>query len=330
MAFPASPEYGDRPEQFLIQDPFNLRKQVLPILTINRTTGLLTGLGTGFRADPFETYLTAEHVLKDHFEALEAEDNSRIAAAVFSMGLVFGRVGLKRELFAPVSSAFAMRSLSEEPVLLLGQPAPRRIILDLMRFHLDMSNVPDGHRTPPAFIRTAGASPAIGDRVMAVGYPELTYLQGAGESAARIFTERMYGAVGTVINILPTGRGQSYPWPTLEVDANWRSGMSGGPVFNEAGEVIGIVSSSIAPSEDMPGVGYAVDFSRVLLPRMVPSIVSNSPGSYRGYGVVRRSPWQLAGLFPNAEQAQKLRATLGPEFEVHLGTNRYGTDDFIW
>jgi hypothetical protein len=92
MPFPASPRHGDAPDQFLIQDPFNLRKQVLPVLTINRETGLLTGLGTSFRADPFETYLTAEHVLKDHFEAVEGGDNTEIAAALFSIGLVFGTV----------------------------------------------------------------------------------------------------------------------------------------------------------------------------------------------------------------------------------------------
>jgi serine protease Do len=330
VAFPASPRHGDSPEQFLIQDPFSLRKRVLPILTINRATGLLTGLGTGFRADPFETYLTAEHVLKDHFEALEAGDNSEIATVLFSMGPVFGKVGLMRELFAPVSAVFAMRSLHEEPEPLLGQPASRRIILDLMRFHLDMSSVPDGHRTPPVPIRTAGFSPSVGDRVMAVGYPELTCLQGADEKAAIVITERMYGAVGTISGLLPKGRGRSYPWPTLEVEANWRSGMSGGPVFNEAGEVIGIVSSSVAPSADMPGVGFAVDFSRTPLPRMVPSIVANHPGSYRGYGVVQGNPWRLAGLFPDVERAEQLRAMLGPKFEVHFGTNRSGTDDFIW
>jgi hypothetical protein len=122
MSFPASPQHGVSPNQFLIQDPFNVRKQVLPILTINRETGLLTGLGTGFRADPFETYLTAEHVLKDHFEAAEEGDNTEIAAALFSIGLVFGTVGLKRELFAPISQVFSLRSLNEPPAQLIGQP----------------------------------------------------------------------------------------------------------------------------------------------------------------------------------------------------------------
>ena len=35
---------------------------------------------------------------------------------------------------------------------------------------------------------------------------------------------------------------------TIEVEATWLSGMSGGPVFNEAGEVIGLVSFSLEPS----------------------------------------------------------------------------------
>jgi hypothetical protein len=33
------------------------------------------------------------------------------------------------------------------------------------------------------------------------------------------------------------------PWPIFRVAADWPGGMSGGPVFNEAGHVVGIVSA---------------------------------------------------------------------------------------
>jgi serine protease Do len=38
-----------------------------------------------------------------------------------------------------------------------------------------------------------------------------------------------------------TGPGHNR-WPTIVVDQNWPPGMSGGPLFSENGNVVGIVS----------------------------------------------------------------------------------------
>jgi serine protease Do len=39
-------------------------------------------------------------------------------------------------------------------------------------------------------------------------------------------------------------------WPTITVDADWKSGMSGGPVFNENGDVVGIVSRGVDSGDE--------------------------------------------------------------------------------
>jgi serine protease Do len=107
--------------------------------------------------------------------------------------------------------------------------------------------------------------------------------------------------------------------------------MSGGPVFNEAGEVIGIISTSLPPGDGHLGVGYATDLSRVGLEHMIPSLDPDNPGCFIAYGVFRSKPWHLVRLFPDEAQAEACRSSLGDDdYEVRRGSNRYGTDDFIY
>lgn len=329
MAFPIRPAAGESETQFLVQDPFRLRKQILPLLTVDKSDGFLTGLGTAFLADPFGTFLTAEHVLKEHVETPELRE-SAVAAALFGMGLVYGTVGLRSEFFAPIRAIQLWRRAREEQHPLIGPAPSPRIVADAISFHVDATRVPGNTFAPPLPLRLSGARPQVGDRVMALGYPELTCLRHDSPDRALIFTERMYGAVGTVMSLLPEGRGSTYPWPLIEVEAHWRSGMSGGPVINEAGEVIGLVSFSLEPGDGLPGVGYATDLARVRIDRLVPTLDSVNPGCFRCYGVFRSAPWHLSGVFPDRSQAEAHRATLGPGYEVRFGTHRFGSDDFLF
>lgn len=328
MAFPIDPDRHDSLEQFLIQDPFNLRKQVLPILTVDKDSGFLTGLGTAFRVDPFGTFVTAEHVLKDHFETPELRETA-VATVLFGMGLVYGVVDLSSKYFAAIREAMRWRAAVAEPPALIGSPQPPRMIADVMRFRVDASAVPGPQSAPPLPVRLSGQRPEVGDRVMAIGYPELTCLQHDEPGKAMRFTERMYGAVGTITGLLPHGRGSSYPWPLIEVQAHWRSGMSGGPVFNEQGEVIGLVSFSLEPDGDLPGVGFATDLAGVQLHRLVPGIDPSNPGLALGWGVLRGSPPHLAGFFRDREQGMAFQRDLGDGYEVRFGSHRIGSDDFI-
>lgn len=328
MAFPIRPADGESETQFLVQDPFQLRKQVLPLLTVDKADGFLSGLGTSFLADPFGTFLTAEHVLKEHFETPALREGA-VAAALFGMRLVFGTVGLRSEYFAPISDIQFWRRSREEQNPLFGPASPPRIVADAVGFHVDATKVPGSKFAPPMPLRLSGARPQVGDRVMALGYPELTCLRHDSPDRALIFTERMYGAVGTVRSLLPHGRGSMYPWPLIEVEAHWRSGMSGGPVINEAGEVIGLVSFSLEPDDGLPGVGFATDLAGIGIDRLVPTLDPLNSGFYRCHGVLRSAPWHLSGVFPDREQAEEHLATLGPGYEVRFGSHRFGSDDFV-
>jgi hypothetical protein len=49
-----------------------------------------------------------------------------------------------------------------------------------------------------------------------------------------------------------------------------------------------------------------------------------------GWGVVRNGPWHFVGIYPTKEEAEAKAAAMGPEYEVHYGENREGSDDFLW
>lgn len=55
-----------------------------------------------------------------------------------------------------------------------------------------------------------------------------------------------------------------------------------------------------------------------------------NPGWIKGWGVVRRSPWDLVGLFPTKVEAEAERAKLGPNYEVGYGSRRLGSNDFMF
>lgn len=172
--------------------------------------------------------------------------------------------------------------------------------------------------------------PKVGEVVFAVGYPELGFEALNGDEVARYLKEGMFGVYGQVTNLYPNGRDRTRTSPGFEVEANWPSGMSGGPVFNQRGQVIGVVSSSLPPSDEGPGVGYAT--SLAMIPnafRLAPTLDIDNPGCRLGFGVYCADPWHLLGVFRSQGDAEHLRAQLPPGYLVSWGSHRLGGDDFV-
>jgi serine protease Do len=129
------------------------------------------------------------------------------------------------------------------------------------------------------------------------------------------------------------GRDESTPTPVFEVECNWLPGMSGGPVFNSSGEVIGLVSRAMEVSSDElgNGVGWATCFSSIpYLGDLVPTLDPTNPRWRRGWAVVRPDPWHLADFFKTESEAQQLKNSIDADYQVKYGVNKFGTDDFIY
>ena len=95
------------------------------------------------------------------------------------------------------------------------------------------------------FVRFTQDEPRVGDWVMAVGNP--------------------FGLGGTVTTGIISARGRdigSGPYDDfLQLDASINRGNSGGPSFNQQGEVIGVNTAIFSPSGGSVGIGFAVPAS---------------------------------------------------------------------
>lgn len=101
--------------------------------------------------------------------------------------------------------------------------------------------------------------PMVGQQITAFGYPKTKVRQLVdGEYKVQLAP---LTAGGTVREMHPTGRDRSMlPFPCFRTDARMDAGMSGGPVFNEAGRVCGVVTSSYDYDPTVPTVSYASMF----------------------------------------------------------------------
>lgn len=101
----------------------------------------------------------------------------------------------------------------------------------------------------------------VGDRVLAIGNPlgELTFSMSGG----------MVSCVNRAINVDGT------PFNMIQTDTSINPGNSGGPLFNQYGEVIGIVSAKYSSysSESVEGLGFAIPMNDVFA--MIEDIMTN-------------------------------------------------------
>lgn len=94
----------------------------------------------------------------------------------------------------------------------------------------------------------------VGDRIFVVGAPMgLSHSLTVGYISARRHAQQVLGSMSAM--------------EIFQTDAAINSGNSGGPMFNERGEVVGIVSSILTRSGGFEGIGFAVtsNLARFLL-----------------------------------------------------------------
>ena len=169
---------------------------------------------------------------------------------VAESGLVrFGEVGSGVLISADgkvMTAAHVVHAMDEINVEFIGgETVPARVVAsepaaDLSLLQLE--RVPAGVKVA----RLANSSAVrVGDQVLVVGAPYgLSYSLSVGYVSAR-------WAPNTVYRAFPLAE-------FLQTDATINTGNSGGPMFNLAGEVVGIVSHNISKGGGSEGLGFVV------------------------------------------------------------------------
>jgi serine protease Do len=126
-----------------------------------------------------------------------------------------------------------------------GKTLNAKVIGTDPRTDLALLKVTEGGSFP--FVQLAPAKPRIGDWVLAVGNP--------------------FGLGGTVTAGIVSAQGRdigSGPYDDfLQIDAAVNRGNSGGPTFNQKGEVVGVNTAIYSPSGGNVGIAFAVPASTV-------------------------------------------------------------------
>ncbi len=269
------PEYDENLENnfFLVQDPFNLRKAIIPLFH-ETTDGMMRGLGTAFGISQHGALLTADHVIsgfRDQSNAIDKNDlNPKFAypkneflTAFLSPGLVFGTVNIGQRHFPKITSIQTPIKPGDDPLMTLRG-----------EHHFTPADISVLHTQPLSEeLHTLSLDfntdqLKIGDLVVAVGYPKIDTTAEKFPSIVVHVAEGMFASYGRVTALYPEGRDRTNSTPVFEVDAHWPSGMSGGPVFNAKGHVIGLVSRSIESSDGHKGVGWATWLGKIKSPIM--------------------------------------------------------------
>jgi len=99
-------------------------------------------------------------------------------------------------------------------------------------------------------------TPKVGEELLLCGFRAAASAFSIKEGSPIETTGEVRISRGAVTKRYPKGRDSSMvPWPVVEVACPARGGMSGGPVFDSGGTLIGLVCSSVEISEH-EGVSY--------------------------------------------------------------------------
>lgn len=324
-------------EPTLIQDPFGLRKAVVPLFLAAGEQ--FVGAGSAFHVDFWGNLLSADHVISDmrarhRLAASSSGQNVNFkfgpddwhSYVINGVGLVFGTVGLPPGAISLVRSVYSEVVDRDDPIAQMRGERVVQAAADLAYLRV---TEPPPKMVGTIPIRLSGWRPRRGEWVCALGYPELDAKRSVSRENVVTLSERMHYAFGQIADAHPTGRGTDTN-PVVEVRCNWPSGMSGGPVFNQAGEVVGVVSRSLAAAEG-EDAGTGVFTALQLIPRIdtrFPTVDPINPIRREGWAVFEAESGRLLGFYESETHARTALPT-DSGYEVRFGSVVPGTDEFI-
>lgn len=134
-------------------------------------------------------------------------------------------------------------------------------ISDLAILHTHPYNDVAGAETSVTCVAMNVIPPKIGQRIVGFGHHSPDQKISIGEDGTRHIEINGFGAatVGEVKEVHHEKRDSvRLPFPCFQVNARFDGGMSGGPVFNDQGQLCGVICSNLPPpNQDDEHVSYA-------------------------------------------------------------------------
>lgn len=159
--------------------------------------------------------LTAKHTLMPHFDALRDGSVSMVALGPWDDRVTIWNLA---GLTLPKDGDLAILSLRAA------------------------SDLPPDNCYRQAVITTR--TPKIGETVTFIGFRMESFSDEDG------FQGQAFASRGVVVDVYPQKRDSAtMPWPSFQIDSHAVGAMSGGPVFDSDGSLIGLLSSSLESSE---------------------------------------------------------------------------------
>ena len=188
---------------------------------------VLEGFGYGYptqSSSPFEQY-----TLPVRYQNLLLQQCYKAVACDFTI--------------APILTVYSALDIAQSQ---LPKGAPARVLTSTGFANTDVAVLQmNGTNMPTAQLAESAGDLATGDEVVALGFP------GTSRDALQTGVTQPNKVFGRVSNIRPQGTSN-----LIEVDANIEPGMSGGPVVDESGRVVGLISFSLVQSSGESGAKY--------------------------------------------------------------------------
>lgn len=129
--------------------------------------------------------------------------------------------------------------------------------IDIAVLHLNLPrHVETNEPLPTISHRLKLDFPTPGERLIALGYEESEWERDGLDEHS--LSQRFTASTGFVAELWPHGRDRVvHPTPCFQTSAPFKSGMSGGPVIDARGFVVGVVSTSFDLSEGQEPISYA-------------------------------------------------------------------------
>ena len=173
------------------------------------------------------------------------------------------------------------------------------------------SGTRNGRRIRFPICRLSPGIPRFGERIVGFGYYKMEggeLDRSSQEEVLVSYSQMTAHSAGKIVEVFPKKRDSGMlNFPCFHTDARFDHGMSGGPVFNEAGYVCGVICSSFNVEDDPHHVSYASLIWPALATRVEVAIDGGKPEMKLVYELVEK------GFIVTDDTINHLRIDIGPD-----------------